>query len=44
LLAVLPADYVVDLDRFRAACGATSVGLASEAELRPLYADCEPHK
>jgi Ala-tRNA(Pro) deacylase len=40
-LAVLPADYVVDLERFRAACGASSVRLASEAELRPLYSDCE---
>jgi Ala-tRNA(Pro) deacylase len=40
-LAVLPADHLVDLDRFRQACGATSVRLANEAELRPLYADCE---
>ena len=40
-LAVLPADYLVDLDRFRTACGASSVRLASEAELRPLYSDCE---
>lgn len=40
-LAVLPADYLVDLDRFRAVCGASSVRLASEAELRPLYSDCE---
>jgi Ala-tRNA(Pro) deacylase len=40
-LAVLPADQVVDLDRFRAVCGASSVRLASEAELRPLYSDCE---
>ena len=40
-LAVLPADHLVDLDRFREACGARSVRLANEAELRPLYADCE---
>jgi Ala-tRNA(Pro) deacylase len=40
-LAVLPADYLVDLERFRAVCGATSVRLASEAELQPLYSDCE---
>jgi Ala-tRNA(Pro) deacylase len=40
-LAVLPADHVVDLDRFRTACGARSVRLATEAELRPLYSDCE---
>ena len=41
VLAVLPADHLVDLDRFRAACGAQSVRLANEAELRPLFADCE---
>ncbi|HEX2340800.1 MAG TPA: YbaK/EbsC family protein [Vicinamibacterales bacterium] len=40
-LAVLPADRLVDLERFRAACGAVSVRLASEDELRPLYSDCE---
>lgn len=40
-LAVLPADRVVDFARFRAACGATSVRLATEAELQPLYSDCE---
>jgi Ala-tRNA(Pro) deacylase len=40
-LAVLPADRLVDLDRLREACGARSARLASEAEFRPLYADCE---
>jgi Ala-tRNA(Pro) deacylase len=40
-IAVLPADHLVDLDRFREACGARSVRLASEAEFRPLYSDCE---
>lgn len=40
-IAVLPADRVVDFARFRSACGATTVRLASEAELRPLYSDCE---
>lgn len=40
-LAVLPADRIVDLDRFREVCGGRSVRLASEAELRPLYSDCE---
>jgi len=40
-VAVLPADHLVDLERFREACGARSVRLASEAELRPLYPDCE---
>ena len=40
-LAVLPADHLVDLERFREACGAKSVRLANEAELLPLYSDCE---
>jgi Ala-tRNA(Pro) deacylase len=40
-LAVLPADRVMDLDRFREACDAKSVRLASEAEFRPWYSDCE---
>jgi Ala-tRNA(Pro) deacylase len=40
-LVVLPADHIVDLDRLREACGAKSVRLASEAEFRPLYSDCE---
>jgi Ala-tRNA(Pro) deacylase len=40
-LAVVPADYVVDLNRLREACGAKSARLASEAEFRPLYSDCE---
>jgi Ala-tRNA(Pro) deacylase len=41
MLAVLPADYLVDLDRFRTVCGGNSVRLATEAELKPLYSDCE---
>jgi Ala-tRNA(Pro) deacylase len=40
-IAVLPADRLVDLDRLREACGARSVRLASEDEIRPLYSDCE---
>jgi Ala-tRNA(Pro) deacylase len=28
VLAVMPADHLVDLERFRAACGARSVRLA----------------
>jgi Ala-tRNA(Pro) deacylase len=39
--AVLPADHIVDLERFRTLCGASSVRLATEAELQPLYSDCE---
>jgi Ala-tRNA(Pro) deacylase len=41
VLAVLPADHLVDLERFRTACGASSVRLANESELQPLYSDCE---
>lgn len=40
-LAVLPADYVVDLERLRALIGATSLRLATEAEMRSFYAECE---
>ena len=40
-LAVLPADCLVDLDRLRDACGARSARLASEAEFRPFYSECE---
>ena len=41
MLAVLPADRLVDLDRLREACGAHSARLAREPEFRPFYADCE---
>ena len=41
MMAVLPADRLVDLDRLRDACGARSARLAHEAEFRPLYSDCE---
>jgi Ala-tRNA(Pro) deacylase len=40
-LAVLPADYLVDFGRLRDACGAKAVRLASEAEMKPLYLECE---
>ena len=40
-LVVLSANRLVDLKRLREACGAESVRLATEAELRPLYSDCE---
>jgi Ala-tRNA(Pro) deacylase len=39
--AVLPADHLVDFNRLRDACGGDVVRLATEAELRPLYTDCE---
>jgi Ala-tRNA(Pro) deacylase len=41
VLAVLPAPYHADLEQLRAAVGAKHLRLASEAELEPLYADCE---
>jgi Ala-tRNA(Pro) deacylase len=41
MLAVLPADYLVDFERVRTVCGGSTVRLATEAELRPLYSDCE---
>jgi len=40
-LAVLPADYVVDLERLHTLIGAASFRLATEAEIASLYADCE---
>ncbi len=40
-MAVLPADYVVDLQELRAALGLQRVRLATEAELAELFADCE---
>ncbi len=40
-MAVLPAAYKVDLDRLREAVGASTVGLATEAEFAKLFPDCE---
>jgi len=40
-MAVLPAAYKVDLNRLRLAAGAEIVGLASEAEFKDLFPDCE---
>jgi Ala-tRNA(Pro) deacylase len=42
ILAVLPAIYQVDTERLQRLAGATRVRLATEAELAPLYPDCEP--
>lgn len=42
ILAVLPAHYNVDFERLRQLAGAQRVRLATEAELAPLYQDCEP--
>lgn len=41
VFAVLPATRQVDLERLRAALQAKSVRLAQEAEIQPLYSDCE---
>ncbi len=40
-MAVLPADYVVDLQDLRVALGLTRVRLATERELAELFEDCD---
>jgi len=40
-MAVLPAPNKVDMSRLRAAAGAESIGLATEAEFKSLFPDCE---
>ena len=40
-MAVVPASYQVDLAAFRAAAGAGSVQLATEAEFRGKFPECE---
>jgi len=42
VLAVLPATHYVDTDRLERLAGAQDVRLATEKELAPLFADCEP--
>jgi len=39
---VLPAPYRVDLDRAKAALGKRELALASEAEFKGLFPQCEP--
>jgi Ala-tRNA(Pro) deacylase len=41
ILAVLPADSVIDVDRLRTVAKARALRFASENELAPLYPDCE---
>jgi Ala-tRNA(Pro) deacylase len=41
VLAVLPAHYMVDLERLRRLAGAQALRLATEAELRQLYPSFE---
>ena len=40
-MAVLPAAYKVDLERLKEAVGASTVALATEAEFKGLFPDCE---
>jgi len=40
--AVLPAPFMVDLDRLQVLTGARALRLATEPEFRKLYPDCEP--
>jgi len=40
-MAVLPADYVVEMQELRAALGLKRVRLATEKELAELFPDCE---
>lgn len=40
-MAVLPASALVDLPKLRAAAGSGSIALASEAEFRDRFPDCE---
>ena len=39
--AVLPANYSVDLELLRTIVGTTTLRLATEHEIAPLYPDCE---
>ena len=41
VMAVLPAPCRVDLERMRSLAGAGSVALATEAEFRSLFPECE---
>jgi Ala-tRNA(Pro) deacylase len=40
-MAVLPASAQIDFELFRSSIGADSVDLATEAELRDVFPDCE---
>lgn len=42
ILAVVPADFMVDLDELRGLSGASSIRLAREPEFADLYPECEP--
>ncbi len=40
-MAVLPAKYSIDFDHFRKKIGANRIELATEAEFRDMFPDCE---
>jgi Ala-tRNA(Pro) deacylase len=40
-MAVIPASYVVDFERLKAAAGASEVKLSSEDEFKSRFAECE---
>jgi Ala-tRNA(Pro) deacylase len=42
IMAVVPADLVVDIEQLLELTGADRIRLATEAELHTLYPDCEP--
>lgn len=42
IMAVVPADMVIDLEQLLLLTGADRIRLASEEELTSLYPDCEP--
>lgn len=42
IMAVVPADMVIDLEQLLLLTGADRIRLASEEELASLYPDCEP--
>lgn len=41
-LAVLPATHRIDLERLAEVLGVGLVGIATEAEVEAIFADCEP--
>lgn len=40
-LAVLPASYIIDLERLKKATGAPETSVATEQEFRELFPECE---
>jgi Ala-tRNA(Pro) deacylase len=40
-MAVLPASHQIDIARLKTAASAESIGLATEAEFKSLFPDCE---